>query len=593
MKLGKRDDGHLGWAVAGLGTLAAFSLVAEFGFDLGERWEGLLDILDVVIAGLFGLELLIALVLTRMRSLRERWYEYALLIGFGTVIGVLRWGTPSDALLPLLGELHLESVTKLYLVFVQLFVLFGVLVRALRSQELLLARDIRPERLFAGGFALLIILGTLALLLPRSSADPQQPIGVLDAFFTATSAVCVTGLAVRDTGADFSTIGQLAIVFLFQVGGLGIATFVAWLSVASGRGFSVPQNLALRELVNARSLADVRRHVVAIVLTAFAIEAVGAVVLFVGREAATETFVERLHWSVFHSISAFCNAGFALQGDSLEGFRASWTITGTIMVLIVIGGLGAPVVRECLAYVAGWRPRGDVKRALSDGRKRPRLSVQSRISLWVTGILIVMGAALFAVCEARGVLAGRSPVEWLQLSLFQSVTTRTAGFDTIPMGDLADATLVVLIVLMVIGASPVSTGGGIKTVAVGVLFATLRAMVRGRDVEAFGRTIPVTIVRASVSVFLTYVILAVGIVFALSVTDPLIGMRERVFEAVSALSTVGLSTGVTAQWSVAGKIVLCLAMFAGRVGPLTMAITVFRSRPAPAYHYPEESLVLG
>lgn len=593
MRLVERRNGHWHWALAVLGTMAAVSLVAEYGFTPGERWKRVLATIDVVIACLFGLELLAALVTTRLRSLKERWYEYALLIAFAVTIGILRWGTSSDALVPLLGELRLKSVTKLYLVFVQVFVLFGVLVRALRGQELLLTRDIRPERLFAGGFALLIVLGTLALLLPRSSADPGNPIGVLDAFFTATSAVCVTGLAVRDTGADYSTLGQLVIVFLFQVGGLGIATFVAWLSVASGRGFSVPQNLALRELVNARSLADVRRHVVAIVGTAFAIEAIGATVLFLGREAGGESLVERLHWSVFHSISAFCNAGFGLESDSLEGFAGDWTINGTIMALIVIGGLGAPVVRECLTYVVRWRPRRDVTRALADPRRRPRLSVQTRISLRVTGILIVVGALLFAACEARGVLAGRPAGEWFTLSLFQSVTTRTAGFDTVPMGALGDATLVVLIVLMAIGASPVSTGGGIKTVAIGVLFATLRAMVRGRNVETFGRTIPVIIVRSSVSIFLSYVILAVGIVFALSVTDPGIGMRDRVFEAVSALSTVGLSTGVTAQWTAAGKIVLCLAMFAGRVGPLTMAITVFRSRPAPAYSYPEETVVLG
>jgi trk system potassium uptake protein TrkH len=261
--------------------------------------------------------------------------------------------------------------------------------------------------------------------------------------------------------------------------------------------------------------------------------------------------------------------------------------------LIVLGGLGPTVVRDVLGWMGRWRPRRLTLTHLTDARRIPRLRAQTKVSLSVTAVLIVVGALGLAATEWSGALAGASLEQRVSMPLFQSITARTAGFDTVPVGTLRDTSLVLLIVLMVIGASPVSTGGGIKTVTVGVLWATMRALVKGRNVELFNRGIPVRIVRASVSVLLIYVVLATVGVFLLSATDPGIPVRDRVFELISALGTVGLSTGHTAEFSSGGQIVLCLAMFAGRVGPLTLVITLFRGHPAPRYSYPEEPLVLG
>ncbi len=576
------------WLLLGLGLLAGVSLVVEFGFVLEERTTQFLERLDAAIAVLFGLELVVDVVVSRFRSVRDRWYEYLLLFLFLLAIGGLHWLAPPAFLEETLEALQVRSVARLYLILIQVFVLFGAGVHFLRGQERLLSASIHPGRLFAAGFAGLVLLGTLLLLLPRVSADPSHPISIADAFFTSMSAVCVTGLAVRDTGADFSTFGQLILVGLFQVGGLGIITFVGFLSVVSGKGFSVPQMVALREIVNAPTLGGVRRQILVLIGTAVAIETVGAVILYQSGACADPSWIARMHWAVFHSVSAFCNAGFALSSDSLVGLRSDAVVNFSIIGLIIVGGLGAPVVSDVASRV-GARVHGRGR-----AQSRRRLTAQTRISLIVTGMLILVGFAGFLVLQMPSGEVTTSLGERLQVALFQSVTTRTAGFNSVDIGSLRDTTLLLLIGLMIVGASPVSTGGGIKTVAFGVLLLTMRSMVTGRRVEAFGRSIPERVVRASISIFLLYLFTASLVVFLLSFTDPDVLFLSRLFETVSALSTVGLSTGITPELSAGGKLILCATMFAGRIGPLTLAMTIFRSsrRTAP-YDLPEEAMVLG
>jgi len=576
------------WLLLGLGLLAGVSLIIEFGFAVEERTVQALEWLDTAIAVLFGIELLADLVLSRFRSLRNRWYEYVLLLLFLLAIGALHWLAPATFLRETLTELHLRSVARLYLILIQVFILVGTTIQFLRGQERLLSASIHPGRLFVGGFAALVLGGTLLLLLPRASADPEHPISLSDAFFTSTSAVCVTGLTVRDSGTDFSTFGQLIILGLFQVGGLGIITFVGFVSVVSGKGFSVPQMVALREIVNAPTLGGVRRQILVLIGTAVAIETLGAVILFQSGAFAGDSWVERMHWSVFHSVSAFCNAGFALSSDSVVAYRSDTVVNLCLIGLIVVGGLGAPVVGDVAGRLT-WRFRRDSSR-----RTRKRVSAQTKISLIVTFGLIVAGFAGFLLLQMPAAEATTSLKERTLVAFFQSVTTRTAGFNSVDIGSLQDTTLLMMVGLMVVGASPVSTGGGVKTVAFGLLLLTMRSMMTGRKVEAFGRSIPDRVVRASISIFLLYLFVAGLVVFLLSLTDPGVLLMGRLFETVSALSTVGLSTGITPDLSAGGKLILCATMFAGRIGPLTLAMTIFRSsRREAQYDLPEESMVLG
>ncbi len=581
-----------------IATLA--SLTLEYGLRLPAHDVGLIGRIDWVLAALFGLDLGLILARSpgRLVALKTRWHEFALLGIFGLgLLGLAAFGTEEN-LSGVLGFVHLRSVAKLLLALVQVFLLANVTLRAMQAQEKYISSKIPAEYLLVGSFGALVLLGTCLLWLPGARAEGAAPISLLDAFFTSTSASCVTGLAVRDTGADFSTLGQVVLLLLFQVGGLGIITFVAFGSVLATKSFSVPQTVALRELTNSSTLRDARRFVWHVVLWMLLIEVIGALLLFLLAPSLGTTPLERGFWSVFHSVSAFCNAGFSLQSDSFVSMRGALGLNVVVMLLIIFGSLGMPVMRELAAHRITRAPffrRFEVFRRLHQGKTHRRLSLQTRLSLWMTSGLLAIGFVGFWALEANGVLAGSGALDSALSSAFQSVTTRTAGFNTVAIGDLSDASLVLMIGLMAIGAGPVSTGGGIKTVTFAVLLLSLRAMATGRaGVEVMGRSLSRRVIRGALSVFVLYVISAGAIVFVLSISDPGIELRDRLFETISALSTVGLSTGVTTEFSSTGRVMLCLAMFVGRVGPLALVLSVFRSRRAGEdFQYPEEELVVG
>ena len=579
--------------MAVVGLLALLSLVVDFGFDTSERMDVLLGRLDVVLATCFAVELLASAILRRGAALRARWYEYLLFVLFVGSLEALHW--MGGAHREFLTRYHVGSLTKTYLALLQFYIFASLLLHFLRSHARLLDRRIHPQVLLTAGFGLLVLAGTGLLMLPRCGT--HGAVGALDALFTATSAVCVTGLSVLDTGADFTPQGQAVIAGLFQVGGLGIIAFVAFASILSGSRFSLPQMLALRNVLNAPNLGEVRRHVVITVFTMFLIETIGAALLFFSGAPPTSGILARAGWSVFHSISAFCNAGFALQGDSLEGFRSGWGVNLTIMGLIILGGLGTPVLRNVGRVCAGM-----ARRLVQGGRRRgpagrpvARLTLQSKLTLGATAALLVGGFLIMLGLEWSHTLAGMPVHEKMLASMFQSVTTRTAGFNTVPIGDLQDASQVSFIGLMVIGASPVSTGGGIKTVTFCILLLTLRMHMTGRSqAQLLGASIAPRMVHAAVSVFVLYVLTAFLVVLVLCITDPALPLQGQIFEAVSALSTVGLTTGITAKLSVGGRLIVCLAMFVGRLGPLTIVLSIFQSSGSSvSYQYPEEPLLLG
>lgn len=445
-----------------------------------------------------------------------------------------------------------------------------------RVQGVLLAN---PFRLLPVSFAAMISAGTALLLLPAATA-PGRSTGVLDALFTATSAVCVTGLAVVDTATHWTGFGQGVILLLIQLGGLGIVTVVSIgiLLLSDRIGLSHARILAAD--VRTDSYGGIRRLVRNIVLTTLALEACVALVLagrfFFGHGFDAGT---ALVHGAFHSVSAWNNAGFALYTDSFVGFAEDGFLTTVLCAAVVVGGLGFPVLRTFAVH--GWKWRW--------------WSLHAKLTVGATGALLLLGTALFVVFEWSnpGTLGALPEQSRLHSAFFLSAQTRTAGFNSVDVASLNEESLLVSTVLMFVGGGSASTAGGIKVTTFALLAFAIWAEVRGsRDVNVFGRRIAEGVQRQALTVALVGVgVLAASTLLLMALGDA--GLAAAAFEAVSALSTVGLSTGVTAESGVPEQVLLVLLMFVGRLGPVVLvAAIMLRSRPE-LFRYPTERPLIG
>ena len=430
-------------------------------------------------------------------------------------------------------------------------------------------------------FLLLVALGTGLLLLPAST-PAGQAIDFVDALFTATSAACVTGLTVRDTGTGFTPFGQGVILALVQLGGLGIMTLSLLVFTLGGR-LSIGQLSLVEQTFAAPGSPDLRELVRLVFLSTLSIEATGTAVLFM-RWQETLGPAKALWFGCFHAVSAFCNAGFSLFPDNLVSWRRDWTVNLVVIALIVLGGIGFLVLHDLRR--TGLRLRG--------------LGLHARLALATTGLLLAFGTLALWAIEGRGSFAAMAPVERFQAALFQSVTARTAGFNTVDFATLAPASLLLVILLMFVGGSPGSCAGGIKTTTAAVLLLTTRARLGGRQhVNVFHRTLPARLVQTAFALTsLAFAAAALGLFTLLLLEGAAVGNGDLspldlAFETVSALGTVGLSTGITSRLSEGARLVLSLLMFVGRVGPLTLAaIFVGDERPDDLRH-PEEQTMVG
>jgi len=447
-------------------------------------------------------------------------------------------------------------------------------------------QSLSPSALLVAGFALTILAGMALLMLPGMCSEER--IGFVDALFTATSAVCVTGLVVVDTGTYFTRAGQWLILALIQIGGLGIFTFSTVFVILLMGKPTLKRHLLIQEAVTQfpyRNLLVLLRN---ILLFTFGAEAIGALCLWLAfkERLGDETAV---YFSIFHSISAFCNAGFSLWPNSLEGYSGNMAVCLTIMILIILGGLGFTVIAEMAERMAGKRS------------KTKKLSLHSRVVLVSTALLILFGALLFGSLERNNVLASMPFPEQVLVSLFQSVTARTAGFNTVPLSGLASASLFTLVILMFIGASPGSVGGGVKTTTFAVYAAMIVSYLRGKEnVEMFGRTIPVQITSKAmatiaVSFFLViFSTLSIQILEGQHIHSPThTYFLDWLFEVVSAYGTVGLATGLMPGLGDISKLVIVGTMFVGRVGPLGLALSLFGREYVQRFKYPEENVMIG
>ncbi len=444
---------------------------------------------------------------------------------------------------------------------------------------------IRPERILALGFVLVIVLGTILLMLPISALN-RQSVGLHKALFTATSAVCVTGLVVVDTGTTYTFFGRMIILALIQVGGLGFMIFATLVMIALGRRISLRSRVLIRESMNTTGLSGLIRLIQWFTLMAFGFEMLGAVVLST-RFIPLYGWGRGIEFAVFHAVSAFCNAGFDLFGgyQSLAGFYSDPVIVFTIMSLIVLGGLGFFVLLE-----------------MYQNRMRfQKFSLHTKLVLVITASLILIGLFLILLFEWNNpdTLGGMTIFDKFMNGLFQSVTFRTAGYATINQATLTDSSKLIGIILMFIGASPASTGGGVKTTTLGVLLLLVVSVVRANDsVVVFGKQIASNVFKRALAIVLIsmLIIIICAISMSLAERNSHQKMIDLLFEATSAFGTVGLSSANTQNLSVLSQMLLIPVMFFGRVGPLTLAFALANKMEHNAknrLHFPEERPMIG
>lgn len=445
--------------------------------------------------------------------------------------------------------------------------------------------SMHPAQIMVIGFAAVILLGAIILNLPIVTQSGES-VGFINALFTATSAVCVTGLVVVDTATYWNHLGQIIIITLIQVGGLGFMTIATMFALLTKKKINLRERLLIQESLNQKDLSGLVKLTRYVILITFLIEGIGAILL-------SFTFIPQfglgrgVWYSIFHAISAFCNAGFDLMGSvsgpftSLISYVDNFMIVITISMLIILGGIGFPVMLDVI-----------------NAKKFSKLNMHSKIVIITSGILIVIGTTLIFIVEFnnKNTLGTLSMPGKFLAALFQSVAARTAGFNTIDLPLLHESSLFIMMILMFIGASPASTGSGIKTTTLATLLITVKCFISGKsDIEVFERRISSSTITKAVGIFFIAVSLVVLGTLALSLTDPGFTLVECGFEIVSAIATVGSSIGGSPNLTAMGKIVVMIAMFIGRVGSLTIFIALLSkgARKKPPVRYPEGKIIVG
>lgn len=616
-------------AITGLAAIAA--LILDYGFRQPPLPKHLLHIAQSIIVLLFIGDRTARLIFAprRLSYLRENWLDFALilLIAFGT-LAVMQFRS------------NMMSAGALYIFITQAYILITLILRGVGINLRFAGSGVSPSLLLVCSFAVLCLIGSGLLMLPVAT-PVDSPITYDQAIFTATSATCVTGLIVRDTGGDFTMFGQTVILVLIQVGGLGIMLFGTVLAILVGKSLSMRTHSAIGEMLSTEQVGRLGRIAMFVVVVTFVLEIIGAIMFYPMFAAARDAAGQQLStagaiwYSAFHSISSFCNAGFSLHGaNMMEGvgtwaspLRNYWQIFGVMMPLIILGGLGFPVLQDCAKWTISLARRVarrlGGKPILPDYSQKARLSLHSKIVLTTSAALIVVGAVVLLALEPSPIgpdddpdarQIGGNPInsyraraigDWEGMSrpgrireaVFQSVTARTAGFNTIDMAELSDAGKLWMCGLMSIGGSPAGTAGGMKTVTFAMLIVATYSVLRKRnEAEVFKRSIPAQLMHRAAAISLMYMGLVCVITLLLCVS-----MRDGggckfidlLFESCSACGTVGLSTGVTRSLTLSGKLIIVAGMFIGRVGPLTLLLALTSGVKPARYSYPTEPVVIG
>ncbi len=439
-------------------------------------------------------------------------------------------------------------------------------------------KKLSPSRKLILGFLFAILLGTFILMMPFSLQEGEE-LNFLSSLFTIVSAVCVTGLTVVDVSKVFSPAGDLIIIFFIQLGGLGVMTFSSILFLVMGKRMTFYERELLKEERNADSSEEISSFVKKLLLTVFIIESIGAIILT--WEFAKEMPMNKaVFYGIFHSISAFCNAGFALFSNNLEIYKANPVINLTIGYLITLGGIGFAVITSVIMVIR---------------KGIDRFNLTSKVAIIISVILTFGGMILFFILEYSNpaTLGDLNFVQKILASYFQSVTLRTAGFNTIPLGELRNSTIFMCCILMFIGASPGSTGGGIKTTTFGViLFYVIGIVKKKGNVEIFNRRLDWEIMNRALAILvlaITYVCVVIMLMLIAESFSP----EEIIFEVISAFGTVGLTLGITPDLTTFSKLLLIFTMFVGRLGPMTFALAIGETKKKALSKYPKENILVG
>ncbi|MFP4459160.1 MAG: TrkH family potassium uptake protein [Candidatus Zixiibacteriota bacterium] len=603
--------------------VVAFAAIATLillpGLGIKKSDNIIFQILDIFIIGSFLLNSAIRLIIAKswLKHLQKNPVEYILVFLFITQLLIIRLIFNDSSFQYILSSLNITSLTKVYIIFMQAFILLSLLSELGRANNKVFNLPLSPTAIFVLSFLLVIAVGSMLLMLPGAKINPQKqkpldvtfyhemeepdfrlessapddvyekPISYIDALFTATSATCVTGLIVVPTGSYYSRFGQMVILIMIQLGGLGLMTFATFFTIVLRREFGLRHRVLLGDILDYEVFSKIKTMLTGIILVTFIFEAIGAILIYLSI-AGHIAHGNDIFFSIFHSISAFCNAGFSTIDENLEPLQFNMNINLIIMGLIIFGGLGFFVVFDILKFIKNLPKEYNLK--------KNKFSLQTKTVVMTSLFLIVIGAVVIFAQDGGGNFLGRTFGEKVVGAFFHSVTTRTAGFNTIPISSFAPASIFFMIILMFIGASPGSTGGGIKTTTFASLYALLRARIMGKnDVPLFNRSLPMDVIRdAGLIVVLAIAVVLIGTtVLLITENGSDFDFLHLLFEEVSAFGTVGLSCGITNQLSAAGKLVIIITMFVGRIGPLTFLLAMSGRRIKKREHNLEEKIMIG
>ncbi len=484
-------------------------------------------------------------------------------------------------------EYTLEYIYARAILIRNVFLIFKLLLRVNKLNLFLKKLSANPAQAMILSFLIVILIGTILLMMPISTPDNSR-IGFINAFFTATSAVCVTGLIVVDTGSAFSLFGQSIIMILFQVGGLGIMILSYFSAFIIGKKISLEDKLTLSFMINENDTQKISKHIKRIILITFFVELLGVISLFFIFNNNFNNPVKAIYFSFFHSISAFCNAGFSLFSDSFEQFKSNGLLNFTICFLIIIGGLSFSVLTNFIQFI-----KTRIKKYwMRKEEKQVHLSLNTKVVLIATLFLIIIGLLIIYQFEHSNLVKFDLKTQYLS-AFFQSVTLRTAGFNTINFSILNSFTYFIMILFMLIGGASGSTAGGIKVNTLGIIYAYIKSIIKGeKNTILMKKSISPRTVNNSFLIITLYLISIFLATLFISISDRT-DFIKIIFEVVSAIGTVGLSSGITSSLTSFAKIIIITLMFFGRIGPLTILTAMEQKKKDYDIRYPEETISIG
>lgn len=567
--------------ILALFSLAAISsLVLQYGFYLTDSASAILNRVDLLIVQFYLWQFILKFLFSRSKLsfLKRHWFETVLAVLILSEFALIIRLEGINVIRKYFLDINITAVTEIYVGFAQILIILSIIIEGIHYNTRLASLKFHPAQTMMLSYIVVILIGTALLMLPKATPS-NVSISFIDALFTATSAACVTGFTVIDTAGGFTMTGKLIILFLVQIGGLGIMTFSSFLAIFFGQGVGIRERVMLHQMMNIDKIGMISTVLRNAVILTLSIEAAGAILLMFFWADQGWTTSHLIFNSVFHSISAFCNAGISTFSDNLSSYHHDIGVLITISSLVILGGLGFIVILELIG--------GTIQKKKT---RRSRLSIQSRMVLIISGLLLLTGFVLLYMLDGHENGWNRA-----MTAFFNSVTARSCGFNTVDFATLNNSSILIIMVLMFIGASPGSTGGGIKTTTLGILWASIGAIITGQNrIVIFKRRIPFLVLNRALVVFAFSVMFVVLAAFLLSITEtaPII---DIIFESVSAFSTVGLSRGLTQLLTTNGKLIIILVMFIGRLGALTLAfaITAPTELPSVKVEYPSESVMIG